>query len=260
MNKDKIQISIKNELKEDNLNEALRLLIRYFEDDEAIVLSGRLKTLKAEVTRGIISYENQNLELNRIRQSILNITNDLTSKNSKYLIRKLEFLAKILLNKKKNRIAIFIAFLYFFGEKKIKIIAIFFCATILTIIGVNYYISSNDMKYIIFAGGNGNPGSLSNPIVFRRDAMSYQYFSTFNFASIDLSNTNLEYSDLSFATLENAIINCETNFKAINAHGLSIENVLMKDTSCLHVFDNLQLLNSDYFFIRENGFFKLKFK
>lgn len=135
---------IKKLISKDRLDEALRELIVHFDDEQVLLQSARLQSLKREVLLGTISFEEIQTEKNKVRQSILSLAKELkdnySERDKSRIISKLEYLI-IALKNKKNRLLFFLFIsILLFGDS-IKKAMVLLALVLLSIAGAKYYIS-----------------------------------------------------------------------------------------------------------------------
>ena len=141
---------IKQLIADDQLEEALAEMLAYFDRKDIISQSAKLKYLAKHVTSGTIKFEDEVIERNKIRESLINILSDIKTEYSRSDGRGIRNKLLVFYYKnftKNNKITITVFIIFIFFRENIRPVILSTCMVILLLLG--YKLSVVDNKIVI---------------------------------------------------------------------------------------------------------------
>lgn len=152
MDKNEIYGVVTLQIAQDKLDDAIKTLWSHFDNEQILLQSARLQSIKNEIISGTISFEKAEIEKNKIRKAILSLAvetkKEYSQKAKNRIFRKLKLFANLFKKEKQNRIVIFFSLLFLLHGGKLKTIGLSIAILALTLIGANYIIKQNDKLLI----------------------------------------------------------------------------------------------------------------
>lgn len=146
MTKNEIYDHAKHLIALDKLEDALISLFKYFDNNQLLIQSARLSSLKSEINGGRISFQEAQLERNRIRVAVLSIAEECLAEynsDTKDRINNKILYLKEVLDKKRNKFFAFVLFFTIFKPDIVKRLLLGMAVFVLTAIGISFYINSS---------------------------------------------------------------------------------------------------------------------
>ncbi len=138
---------VKRHIAKDELTQALELLLKHFEKNEIYLQSGRYNKLVKDIRKGLITDENEDVKLNKLRLALLELVDELEKEETKDSDKPFIILLKRLIDKlsrRKKKIFFWTGLTYFIIDNKEKVIAGLF-AIVLIFLGVRFVYESGDI-------------------------------------------------------------------------------------------------------------------